>query len=110
MRIKYPKVCSSRKKKKIFHGDGMNAHEILYHIKAENVRLVLLENDKIDVSGDKIKVGKLLPFIRDHKTEIVNILSGESETKIKKSMSPTLSPKTGESISPVALERLQGHR
>ena len=55
----------------------MNAHEILDHIKAENVRIVLLKNDKIDVSGDKVKVAKLLPFIREHKTEIINFLSGE---------------------------------
>lgn len=91
----------------------MTAREILDHIEAENVRLVLLENDKIDVSGDKVKVGKLLPFIRDHKNEIVNYLRGDGPEWITPAMymSPaTRGRDTRQRPSPVALSWLQDHR
>ena len=89
----------------------MTAREILDHIEAENVKLVLLGNDKIDVSGDKAKVGKLLPFIRDHKTEIVNYLRGDDHEWI--SLEPSYRPAkkaTNKRPSLVAMAWLQDHR
>ena len=89
----------------------MTAREILDHIEAENVKLVLLENDKIDVSGDKAKVGKLLPFIRDHKAEIVNYLRGDDHEWIR--LEPSWRPAkkaTRQRPSVVALEWLRDHR
>lgn len=91
----------------------MTAREILDHIEAENIKLVLLGNDKIDVSGDKVKVGKLLPFIRDHKNEIVNYLRGDGPEWITPAMcmSPaTRGRDTRKRPSPVALSWLQDHR
>lgn len=57
----------------------MNALEIINQLKAEHITIALSDNGKLDISGNKEKIGKILPFIRDHKAEIVNILSLEKQ-------------------------------
>ncbi|MBV5341768.1 MAG: hypothetical protein J0665_19815 [Deltaproteobacteria bacterium] len=53
----------------------MNAVEIMNQLKADNIILEVSNNGRLDISGNKKKIGKILPFIRDHKAEIINLLS-----------------------------------
>lgn len=57
----------------------MNALEIINQLKADHITIALSDNGKLDISGNKEKLGKILPFIRDHKAEIINILSLENK-------------------------------
>ncbi len=53
----------------------MNTAEIIERLESEGVSLALTPSGGLDVSGDKEAVGRVLPFLRNHKAEIVDLLA-----------------------------------
>lgn len=66
----------------------MNALRIINQLKADHITISLADNGKLDISGNKEKIGKLLPFIRDHKSEIVLHLEQHRPTEIDSILYP----------------------
>lgn len=52
----------------------MNTAEVIERLESEGVSLVLTPSGGLDVSGNKEAVGRVLPFLRNHKAEIVELL------------------------------------
>lgn len=53
----------------------MNTAEVIERVESEGVSLTLTPSGGLDVSGDKEAVGRVLPFLRNHKAEIVDLLT-----------------------------------
>lgn len=66
----------------------MNALRIINQLKADHITIALADNGNLDISGNKEKIGKLLPFIRDHKSEIVLHLEQHRPPEIKTTLHP----------------------
>ena len=97
----------------------MNALEIINQLKADHITIALSDNGNLDILGNKEKIRKILPFIRDHKAEIVLQLEQQIPARkivkinykdAPKMDGPNFTPKKWKAISPVALEWLREHR
>ena len=53
----------------------MNPAEVIARLESKGVSLTLTHSGGLDVSGDKEAVMRVLPFLRDHKAAIVNLLA-----------------------------------
>lgn len=53
----------------------MNTAEVIERLESEGVNLTLTSSGGLDISGDKEAVERMLPFLRNHKAEIVDLLA-----------------------------------
>lgn len=53
----------------------MNTAEVIERLELEGVSLTLTPSGGLDVFGDKEALGRVLPFLRNHKAEIVDLLT-----------------------------------
>jgi hypothetical protein len=57
----------------------MNAIELIDEVHRAGVSLTLADGDTVKLSGDEDAVKRLIPAIREHKTEIIGLLRGRRE-------------------------------